>query len=379
MRRVVAGPESVDVVLLHQQQVGPRVRLVEHPAELGMGLVPVHPPERQLTAVDQQHVAADLDGAEADLQADRLARRADRGRVAARLLRAPRLDRPDGERRDLVGAAVDPVDAELGDDQGDRVRGRPGGDLRIDRSRAVGVPGAQPEVVDGARGPGQQGDVAEDPRQPPLVLVLQIAGRRPLVDPDQDDVLPGGEQVGDVELLDQSAAPADPDLVAVQPDAVDRLHAVEPQQDPLGVPVRAREAAPVVGAGVLVGDVRGIDRERVLQVGVDRVAVRTARREHPVLGYGHRVPLRVVEVRRDRGVVEIGVRRPAEPPVTVEAELRCVGPDPGPSRAPPTVAGGQILDVGQHPGRLARRPRRRSAPPTARTGRRAERSARPVG
>ena len=183
--------------------------------------------------------------------------------------------------------------AEFGDLDLDREGAVAGDHLRIDRSDPVGrVPGAEPEIVDRARRPAEQCDVAEDARQPPLILIFEVAHRRPLVHPDQDHVGAGPDQIGDVELLDQPAAFADPDLLAVQPDAIDRLDAVEPQQHPFALPVRKVEGAAMITGGVLVRDVRRIDRERVLHVGVDRLSVRPTGWQHPVLGQRDRVPAR---------------------------------------------------------------------------------------
>ncbi|WP_342779234.1 hypothetical protein [Nonomuraea turkmeniaca] len=53
---------------------------------------------------------------------------------------------------------------------------------------SIGVAGVNEDVPDSADGPGQQRDVAEDPGQPPGVLILQISARRVLVNPDGKDV-----------------------------------------------------------------------------------------------------------------------------------------------------------------------------------------------
>ena len=111
------------------------------------------------------------------------------------------------------------------------------------------------------------------PGQPPLILILQIAHRRPLVHPNQDHVLARSHRLGDVELLHQPTALADPDLYAVQPDAVNRLHTVKAKQDPFRRPVRQLESSAMISSGVFVRDMRRIDREGILHVGVDRPAI----------------------------------------------------------------------------------------------------------
>ena len=183
--------------------------------------------------------------------------------------------------------------------QGDRVRGIPprrSPGTRIPEDPSKSAP--QPQVVDPADRAGLQGDVAEDPGQPPLVLVLQIARGRPLVHPHRDVVLPRADHPGDVELLHQPAAGSDADLGAVHPHPVPRLHPVEAQQDALG-PAHGSgqlERAAVVPGRVLVGHVGRLDRERVLLVRVDRPPVGAVTLEHPVRRHRDRVPAAVVEV-----------------------------------------------------------------------------------
>jgi len=77
--------------------------------------------------------------------------------------------------------------------------------------------GPQPDVLDAPGRPGEQGDVAEDARQPPLVLVLDIAGGGPLVYADGDDVVARAHGGRHVELVGQPAATGTADLHAVHP------------------------------------------------------------------------------------------------------------------------------------------------------------------
>ena len=301
-----------------------------------------------------------------------------------------RLSRPRLDRADLQSSARGTVqgglEAQLRDREGDRPRGVACGQLGPDAPVPVGVAPiaigtVQPDVVDRPDRPGQQRDVAEDAGQPPLVLVLDKAHRRPLRDPDREHVPPRHERRGDVELLDQPAALADPDLGAVEPDSVHRLDPVETEQHPLGVPARVLERGAVVGGRVLVRNVRHIDRERELDVGVDRLSVRPliARggavvegRQHPVGRDGHPRPagrIRVVVVGvRERGVQTVVARVQPEAPVAVQAERRSVGVDPGPGRGTAAAAGCEVLDIARHDQHaIGRAPRVRQ--PFVRTGR----------
>jgi hypothetical protein len=271
------------------------VVLVEDPAARRVGLVPVHPVEDHPAAVDQEPVAADLHRTETEPQGHGLRGRGHRRVVPEGQLGRPRPYVADVERAHLGRRRPGLLDAESRHPQGDREGSRFRGDLGIDAPAAAGVAGAQPDVLQAAGRAGDQGDVAEDPRQPPLVLVLEIAGGRPLVHAHRDHVVARPQRGAHVELVGQPAAARRADLGAVHPDAEERLDAVEPQHDPpVTEPVRGHlDAAAVVAGRVLVGHVRSVDGERVLDVGVDRFAVRPG--QHPVRRHGELVPAAVVE------------------------------------------------------------------------------------
>jgi hypothetical protein len=152
------------------------------------------------------------------------------------------------------------------------------------------------------------------------------------MDADEDHILPGPYDVRDVELLHQPAAFANPDLDAVQPNAVDRLDTVEAQQHPLRGPFRHLKAAPIITSGILIGNVGHIDRERIADIGVDRSPIRTFRslgrnrRKYPMRRHGDGVPARVVETRIGRRIVKaVSDRRPTKLPISVQAERGCIG------------------------------------------------------
>ena len=92
MGRVVAGPDRVEVVALHQQHVGQHDVLVDGPTQVGMELVAVDPPEQDPAAVDGQQAVPDGDGPEADAQRHPLAGRGELAVVQPGRLGRPRLD-----------------------------------------------------------------------------------------------------------------------------------------------------------------------------------------------------------------------------------------------------------------------------------------------
>ncbi|GAA3293923.1 hypothetical protein GCM10020295_17100 [Streptomyces cinereospinus] len=335
VRRVVRGADGVDVVPLHQQHVRAHGLDVQGAAAPGMPLVPVDALEQHRPAVDLDQAVLQGDGAEPDAQGDAFAPGGQDAVVQARGLRGPRLD---GDRDRLAGGDVD---GQLRD-------GDPAGDVGVDAqgalAGAVVVGGVHEEVPHAVRGAVQQGDVTEDARQPPLVLVLQVRARRPLVHPDGEDVAGRPQQVPDRELVRQAGALELAEFRAVQPDAGARLDAVEAQDRVAGVrpAVGEVEGAQVVAGGVLGGDARGIHREGVEVVGVDG---RPVALEDPVAGDGDRRPGPGVVPGRGEGVVlGAGGRRQPEAPVAVQGQPGRVRGVPGARREDP-AARCDVLDV----------------------------------
>ena len=64
--RVVRGADRVEAEPLDQREVGAQLLRAQHPAGVRVEVVPVHPPQVDPPAVDQQVGAGDLDRAEAD-------------------------------------------------------------------------------------------------------------------------------------------------------------------------------------------------------------------------------------------------------------------------------------------------------------------------
>src|SRR5690606_26049117 len=158
--------------------------------------------------------------------------------------------------------------------------------------------------------------VAEDARQPPHVLVFQVAGGRPLVDADGQYVPPRPQIRPGVELGGQPAAGGEAQLVPVQPDLRVRFDALE--ADPAAAPaLRQVEGAPVVAGRVLGRHVRRVDRERVGDVGVRGSAVAVQR---PVRRNLQFVPPRVVVAGAGEVLRDGRYRRQAEPPGAVEVD-----------------------------------------------------------
>ena len=286
MRWVVARPHRVEVVRLHQLDVGAHHVLADRAAGVRVELVAVDAAQQDAPPVDGQQPVLDGDAPEADLQPHALAGGRQRRVVESRELGAPRRDA-----RELDGRPARYVDRELRNRQAPwRVDPQPA------RSGHVVVVGVHEHVLDRLGRAPQEHDLAEDPGQPPHVLVFEIRTRRPLVHAHREHVAPAPQEVAGVELDREPAAARGAEQRAVQPRLQRRVDALEAQHR------RAFELAvegPAVVAGrVGVGNVGRLDRERIVDVRVRRRAVAA---QLPVRRDVEPVPARVVVVRGGEG------------------------------------------------------------------------------
>lgn len=197
--RIVAGADGVDVVALHEFDVGDGELAGHDPSGIRVELMAVDAPEDDTAAVDLELAVLDGDGAEADAYGDAFGVGVDLALVQPGFLGAPRrhvrdLGRPPGGQ---IG------DAQLGD-------GDPDAAVGVETQRAargemvvIGVDGEVPYPAGGA---GEQGDVTEDAGQPPHVLVFQVAAGGPLVDAYGEQIAARSQQRADIELRGQPAA-----------------------------------------------------------------------------------------------------------------------------------------------------------------------------
>ena len=180
-------------------------------------------------------------------------------------------------------------------------------------------------VLDCGLREGDERDGAEDAAQPPHVLVLEVGTGGPLDDAHGEDVFAFEvEPVRDVEFVRKAAARPLPHGDAVDESLEPGVDALETQADAAPLPrVRHAEGAPVAAGRVLGRDKGRVEGNRVLDVGVVRMAVAL---ELPVRGDGNRVPVRIVEINRletlRRG---LGRRIEVEAPVAVERRGGRVG------------------------------------------------------
>src|SRR5476649_1738900 len=92
VRRVVAGPHGIDVVLLHQHDVVEHRLLRERSTAIWIELMPVDAVELHPLTVDRKDAIDDGHSPEADRKLDSLVLRRQRSAIQPRRLRRPRLN-----------------------------------------------------------------------------------------------------------------------------------------------------------------------------------------------------------------------------------------------------------------------------------------------
>ena len=330
---VVRGAHGVEVVRLHEQQVGPRELGTRSATALRVVLVQVDAVDQHGHAVDQQLVVAHLDRAEPGVARGHLddptVGVCQRGQHAVALWRLvrPRFDAGDLEAR--------PHDARLDEHARDQLRrfarGVPGGHVERTGGREPSPPQRLDDDLGGPAGlasqrtvrdnldlqrarrraveAGQQlhpfevrrrrrvpRDAALDAAVPPLVLVLEPRGRRPLRHDECQGAAPTGTDVlGDVELVRQPRVGAGADEASVDPHLQQRLRGTDAQHDAPALPLlRHRDGAAVDPGGVVLGHRRRLEIERHDDVRVVRPVLRAGGLQGPGPGHVDGVPARVV-------------------------------------------------------------------------------------
>ena len=247
---------------LHEFEVGAHGLLVEGASGVRIPLVAVDTAEDDLVSVDGDDVPVDGDGAESDPQGDGLGARRDGGVVEHGGLSGPGLRVGDGHLGVAGGG-----DAEFRDGDGGAV-----GSVNGDLGGAV-LPGCvDEEVVDAVLRACQQRDLAEDPRHPPHVLVLQEGAVGPLTDGYCQHIAAGAQLRSDVELTGEARTLGPPQFDSVEPDAGEGVDSLETQQHPVSIGERLTdlEGVAVAPGRVLIGNddvfAGSRDRNRVVDV-----------------------------------------------------------------------------------------------------------------
>ncbi len=248
-------------------------------------------------------------------------------------------------------------------------------DFGADLQQRIALPdeqGPHPEVAHGDLRTGREVDLAVDAGHAPVVRILQIAAVAPLEDLHRQAIVALANQVRDVELRRQGAVLEVADRTIVQEDGARRVDAAEVEHDALALP-RTRHLEPphVATRGIVAPDCGGRIGKRIIDVGIDRIAVSA---HLPARGYVNRIPVGHVAV-RPHEIVRRGrsILREAEAPLPVEraeARPRAVarerilrrgkGIGGGPRREPPRGIDARILprSGGLRPGRGGAQKRR---------------------
>ena len=272
---IVAGPNGVDVVMLHQNQVAQHLLLPHGAAQNGVGVVAVDALELDGLAVELYHAVFHANVPKADGLAERLAVVAQNQSVQIGILRAPEGDvvQVDFKAVAVGPAVVDAVSSGIvqvivGMMAGSRVlsavfqlHANPrAGAVR----RQLGVNEVIPQV---ATLPAQDVHIPEDAAHAEFVLILKIAAVAPLQHQHVDPVLTRVDEFGDLKLAGGMGNLAVAHEGSVDPQIETGIHALE-HDGPLAVVLGDIEIAPVEPAGVVVGHVGRIIREGIAPVGV---------------------------------------------------------------------------------------------------------------
>ena len=209
---------------------------------------------------------------------------------------------------------------------------------RQDADSAAVIPvGVDEEILDAAVGAVAQAHRAEDAREPPLVLVLEVAREAPLSDTHGQLVDSRPQRIGDVELARQAAARCIADRDAVDPHLVPGVDALESEHSPSVLrPVRGQlDVAAILAGRIHVRHVRRLHGEREDDVRVGRPAEPL---QLPMPGHVDPAPgcPRVGRIR-----VIHAVRAPAETPSPIEAQHRGVASPAGIAARVPSGADGR--------------------------------------
>ena len=154
-----------------------------------------------------------------------------------------------------------------------------------------------------------QEDRPRDAAVPPLVLVLDVGGVRPLHHPQRERVVTRLEPVGDLELGCEVGVLADPDLDPVERRDQDALGGPHVEHHPATRPLIGDPEGPLVETGrVRLGDLRRPAREGHLDVGVVGLVGRVL----------HRPAARDLDVPPLPAGFRVGPRQELEAPGTVE-------------------------------------------------------------
>ena len=303
--RVVRGADHVDVVRLHNHQVALHVLEGGRVTEEVVAVVAVHALGLDLFAVDEDALVPDLHAPRADREGDVLASAGEVQRVKVRLLVTPEAHVLDGG--DLDRAVAVHMEEAGGEGLAARAVELPR-DVRLAGQGELGTEGGGFEVIreialheDVAHVDGiaeEEVDLAEDAGHAPHILVFEVCAVGPLEDEDLEGVLPLVDQPGDVDLGGEVGDLRIGREGVVDPDVERGIDALEVQVGLLRLHRGGdREVADVERAGILVRDIRRVDRDRVVDVRVVRDVIAAPEGHLPAHGDGHAVEALGREVR----------------------------------------------------------------------------------
>ena len=291
---IMAGTDAVHIVLFHQGHIFVHLGQADGKSGHGIAVMTVRAVNLDFLAVEQEYAVLDCHFPQSQLVRDDLALRLHHQSVEIGGLRAPEPDVLQGQNH--FAAAFRPghhfpfrvLDGHLHRNlfvqisEGNLYIGFPGLSVQA---------GLHEIIVDALLRAAQQIHVTEDAAHAELVLILHVAAVAPFQHQHRQQVLPLFQKSRHIELRCGMGHLAVAHVLAVDPHIEAGIHALEIQEC-----LRRRlilmpcKSMAVGAAGILMGHIRGIQREGIPDIGVLMSVVSV---HLPHGGHGNGLPVRV--------------------------------------------------------------------------------------
>ena len=330
MVRIMAGAAGIDVILFKERDILEHIPERNRTPVVRVGFMAVDPLELNGHTVDIDRIADDALILQTDaLHADIISLPDDQS-VEIWFFRRPEIDvggiqrlsaRRGRKPRDLLFGRVVKLRAPLAVDARNRNR----------RLRAYAVLNLQigfhREIPDAALRPGPDGDIAENSGETEHVLIFQIAAVAPAEHLNRNLVGTVLKEPGDIELAGEFRVLRITGHLAVDPDVIRAVHAVETENDLAPLPVFGNgETAAVAGngieipaSGLAVENLRPLVLVGIANVGVpgDSISAHFHAARHVDRGPVGIVEIRPEEIERPAG----GIAHPVDFPIAVQRKF----------------------------------------------------------
>ena len=270
--RVMTGTQRVEVMLFHHAQIAQNVFASDGIANKGVAVMAIDALDLDIDAVDVQHRVPNSNVLDTDLLDDGLAVSADDQLIECRVLSIPQHRMVKGKVHTpaRVGRLLRQLRAVRCVQRAHRLPGCTVPDNRqVNRGFAQIVRHrcAHGVIKNTLLRTVQQVHIAENAAHAKLVLIFQIAAIAPLHHQYGQPVASGMDKGTDIKRAGRVRNLTVSHQIAIDPDVKTRIHALKVQ---LGHLVRGiqRKIGHIRAAGVVLGNVRRVEWERIADVGI---------------------------------------------------------------------------------------------------------------